>query len=203
MLFFLRASVCFPIIVALGCEQIPEIDYSVYPDWTSSRYILPYPIGSSFEVAQGNHSPASGDVWTSHRWDGPLAYAYDFFMPIGSPVIAVRAGKVIWIVEQYSDDENAADQGNGLAIVHEDGSLAVYGHLTRNGVLVELGDHVEQGEKIALSGCSGASPVPHLHFHVSPTAREVNSRSIPITFRNTTPNPQGLKIGEEYPALAY
>lgn len=201
MLFILRAHTCLLIIVAFGCKQIPEIDYSVYEDWKSSMYILPYPAGFSFEVAQGNHSPARSEDWNSHRWDGPWAYAYDFFMPIGSPVIAVRAGKVIWIEEKYTDDDNAADKGNGLAIVHEDGTLAVYGHLTQNGVLVELGDYVEQGEKIALSGSSGASPIPHLHFHVSPTPKEVNSRSIPITFRNTTPNQKGLKIGEVYPAL--
>ena len=45
-------------------------------------------------------------------------------------------------------------------------TYAVYGHLTHGGSKVEVGDTVTQGQLIALSGNSGMSRGPHLHFAV-------------------------------------
>jgi murein DD-endopeptidase MepM/ murein hydrolase activator NlpD len=90
-----------------------------------------------------------------------------------------------------------------VTITHDDRTVAVYGHLKQNGSLVKVGDHVEQGQVFALSGNSGASEEPHLHFHVSPDIKSLDDESLPVTFRNTTPNPRGLERGTEYPALAY
>jgi murein DD-endopeptidase MepM/ murein hydrolase activator NlpD len=49
---------------------------------------------------------------------------------------------------------------------HSDGSQAFYGHLKYNGVLVNVGDTVRTGQIIALSGSTGYSALPHLHFMV-------------------------------------
>ena len=54
--------------------------------------------------------------------------------------------------------------GYVVYIQHADGRETRYGHLSR--VLVNVGDHVDQGDKIALSGNTGRSTGPHLHFEV-------------------------------------
>ncbi len=47
-----------------------------------------------------------------------------------------------------------------------DGSIAYYWHLQKDGVLVNIGDTVQTGQWIGLSGNTGYSAFPHLHFEV-------------------------------------
>lgn len=54
--------------------------------------------------------------------------------------------------------------GNKVEILDKNGRRLVYAHLRE--VLVNIGDYVKQGDIIGLSGCSGGSRVPHLHFEV-------------------------------------
>lgn len=171
-----------------------------HPDWASSEYVLPYPAGIGYEVVQGNCSSGAA-YWNSHQVGTPWTYAYDFLMPIGSPIAAVRAGTVVFVREQYTDIDKGLEKGNAVVIEHEDGTFAGYGHLTHNGALVALGQQVIQGQAIALSGNSGESVIPHLHFQVSPCQVMESCKSLPITFRNTKPHPSGLLVGEVYVAL--
>ena len=53
-----------------------------------------------------------------------------------------------------------------MIIQHEDSSRAGYWHLQKDGVLVEVGDTVQKGQVIAISGKTGYSAIPHLHFLV-------------------------------------
>lgn len=171
-----------------------------HPDGATSEYILPYPPGIAYEVVQGNCSPSTA-YWNSHQVGTPWTYAYDFLMPIGSPIAAVRAGTVVFVREQYTDTDKGLEKGNAVVIEHEDGTFAGYGHLTHNGALVALGQQVIQGQAIALSGNSGESVIPHLHFQVSPCRVMESCESRPITFRNTKAHPHGLLAGEVYMAL--
>src|SRR5258708_31582232 len=54
--------------------------------------------------------------------------------------------------------------GNYLVIKHDDGTFGVYWHMEHNGVLVSVGQKIAQGEEIALSGNTGNSSAPHVHF---------------------------------------
>ncbi len=161
-----------------------------FPSQETSPYVLPYPVGVTHNIRQGNCNAAN-----THN--GPEEYAYDFEMPIGSELVAVRGGRVFAVVERFTDDQHGADQGNVLAIDHGDRTYAKYGHLTFNGGLVEVGDVVEQGQRIALSGNSGISRAPHLHFAVKhcPEGTGLGTAGcvgIPVTFSNTIPHPNGL-----------
>ena len=171
-----------------------------HPDWANSEYVLPYPAGIAYEVVQGNCSPSTAH-WNSHQIGTPWTFAYDFLMPVGSPIAAVRAGTVVFVREQNTDIDKGLENGNAVVIEHEDGTYAGYGHLTHNGALVETGQEVAQGQVIGLSGNSGESVIPHLHFQVSPCRVMESCESLPITFRNTKPHPNGLLVGEVYVAL--
>ncbi|MCS6971854.1 MAG: M23 family metallopeptidase [Turneriella sp.] len=81
----------------------------------------------------------------------------DIACPIGTPVVASAEGTVIF---------TGSKKGYGKTVVleHRNGYQTLYGHLDR--ILVKPGDKVKQGEKIALSGTTGRSTGPHLHFEV-------------------------------------
>lgn len=166
-------------------------DCGPWPSQQSSPFVLPYPAGTSYLVIQGNCSPGTHAAGTR---DG---YAYDFAMPIGSSVIAARAGVVAELEERFADGNGVVAESNYVLLRHDDGSASVYFHLTRNGALVALGQAVRQGEAIALSGQTGRADIqPHLHFGVLGRS----GVTIPVTFRNTESHPDGLQRGISYPA---
>ncbi|RMH88619.1 M23 family metallopeptidase [Lysobacter pythonis] len=92
--------------------------------------------------------------------------AIDFVAPVGTPVIAARAGTVMRAEGRFGDTPGRFDQANFLRILHGDGSMAVYAHLQHGSLQVTPGQWVETGQVIARSGNSGYSSGPHLHFAV-------------------------------------
>jgi murein DD-endopeptidase MepM/ murein hydrolase activator NlpD len=151
--------------------------------------VLPYPVGRSYVVLTGNCDPAHSGV---------NRYGFDFTMAIGTEISAAMGGIVVLVIEQWPDSSHDGNQNNGLVIEQDNGLFGNYWHLTQNGVLVALGERVEQGAVVALSGSSGTGP-KHLHFHVS--ACQPGCGSEPINFRNTDPNPRGPTSGRAWPAL--
>ena len=129
------------------CEDEP------YPSWETSSYVLPYGVGTSHRVLQGNCTPSWFDSWNSHQEAAPWAFAYDFEMPIGTPILAARGGTAVYVLDSLPDDY--WDKENLLIIEHSDGTYSAYAHLTQGGSLVEEGQQVAQGERIALAGMSG------------------------------------------------
>jgi murein DD-endopeptidase MepM/ murein hydrolase activator NlpD len=124
---------------------------------TSFIYALPYPAGKARLMVQGYNSRFS------HR--GRLGL--DFKMKTGSPITAVRSGVVLSVQESFSKggaNRRYYGKANSVSIRHSDGTIASYGHLQHNGVDVNVGDSVRQGQVIARSGSTGYSALPHLHF---------------------------------------
>jgi hypothetical protein len=105
--------------------------------------------------------------------NGTLHAAFDYGVPIHTPVFAVRAGKILKVVDSIPNlraDENgkSGDPPNFiLQRVKFRGAHAtvIYAHISpRPPDLVHEGDHVEEGQQIALSGHNGHSEGPHLHI---------------------------------------
>ena len=161
--------------------------YRISCDWTigdkdalhddEQLYLLPYENGKSYRVLQGYGSRFS------HV--GLEQYAVDFNMSVGTPVHAARDG-VVARIEESSDkgcwDDGCGTFANYIVILHDDGTTGEYYHLQQNGALIDVGDHIVAGQKIALSDNTGHTRMPHLHFAVYRAAEWGNTQSIPVRF---------------------
>ena len=89
----------------------------------------------------------------------------DWATAVGTPVVASCGGRV-----------SKAGWGSGYGYViyidHEDGRQTRYAHLSK--ILVKTGDYVKQGQRIALSGNTGITSGPHLHFEILINGTQVN-----------------------------
>ncbi|NGO78703.1 M23 family metallopeptidase [Streptomyces sp. YC504] len=100
-----------------------------------------------------------GGMW-AHKHSGQ-----DFAVPIGTPVESVHAGTVVKAGPNGAGDGPA--YGNAVVIKHDNGKYSQYAHLSK--VQVRVGQHVNTGQQIALSGNTGNSSGPHLHFEIRTT----------------------------------
>jgi murein DD-endopeptidase MepM/ murein hydrolase activator NlpD len=140
-------------------KEAKLLQKGVIRDDTSYVYALPFKEGKSFRVIQGYFS----------RLTHKERAALDFNMKVGTKITAVREGIVIRVKEDGVRGglrRKFRPDGNNVVIQHPDGSRAGYWHLQKDGALVNVGDTVKKGQVIALSGKSGYSALPHLHFIV-------------------------------------
>ncbi len=157
-------------------------------------YSLPYTAGQTFNVSQGYHGAFS------HT--GPDEYAIDWKMPPGTKVHAARDGVVV----QSKDDSNIGGPSrkfekcaNCILIQHSDSTIGIYAHLLKGGNQVKVGDKVKVGDWIALSGNTGFTSGPHLHFSVFKTKSGKERESIPVRFQTAgAPAAITLVTGESY-----
>ena len=112
-------------------------------------------------------------VFLIQAYDSKMSHkgelALDFKVKKNTKICAARDGIVIAARENSEKGglkaENMSD-GNHISIKHYDGSVAHYWHLIKDGVFVTVGDTVTKGQVIGLTGNTGYSAFPHLHFEV-------------------------------------
>ena len=147
-------------------KQIKLLQRSVIKDDTSYVYLLPFENNGPHLLMQGYFGKFS------HKERAAL----DFKMKQGTKVLAARDGVVIRVKEDSDKGglKKAYRQfGNNIIIQHIDGSRSGYWHLQKDGALVNVGDSVRKGQVIGLSGNTGYTSGPHLHFIVW---RSLNNR---------------------------
>ncbi|MEI5098547.1 M23 family metallopeptidase [Streptomyces sp. PmtG] len=121
-----------------------------------------------------------GSMW-AHKHSGQ-----DFAVPTGTVVEAVRAGTVVKAGPNGAGDGPA--YGNAIVIKHANGTYSQYAHLSR--VEVRVGQAVGTGQRIALSGNTGNSSGPHLHFEIRTTPNYGRSAVDPVSFLRK----QGVRV---------
>ncbi|MBL7714377.1 MAG: M23 family metallopeptidase [Bdellovibrionales bacterium] len=92
------------------------------------------------------------------RRNGDFHEGVDLKAGIGTPVYAVDRGKVIYAGNRISG------YGKMVVIKHASGLASIYAHNSK--LFVRAGESVLQGNRIALSGNTGKSSGPHVHFEV-------------------------------------
>lgn len=133
----------------------------------------------------------------SHH-DAENRHALDFAVPVGTPVLAARGGVVMQAQGGFRghglDRTRDAGRANYIRILHDDGSMGLYAHLAEGGVLVDIGQRVETGQRIGLSGNTGYSTAPHLHFAVQ-VNRAMQLETIPFRMPSAQPGPGAVASG--------
>ncbi|WP_314225407.1 M23 family metallopeptidase [Streptomyces zaehneri] len=109
----------------------------------------------------------------------------DFAVPSGTKVMAAHGGTVVKAGGNGAGDGPA--YGNAIVIKHANGVYSQYAHLSH--ISVKVGQIVKTGQKIALSGNTGNSSGPHLHFEIRTTAN-YGSAINPVTFLHS----KGVKV---------
>ena len=101
----------------------------------------------------------NGGMWASKH------SGQDYAVPTGTTVMAAHGGTVVKAGPNGAGDGPA--YGNAVVIKHGNGTYSQYAHLSQ--VNVKIGQVVKTGQKIALSGNTGNSSGPHLHFEIRTT----------------------------------
>ena len=177
----MRGAITF-LLFLFSLASFSQTNYSIrdlkegkFKNDSSYIYSLPFEKGKKVFLIQAYDSKMS------HK--GELAL--DFKVKKGTKIFAAREG-VVTSLRKDSDkgglkDENLAD-GNYIIIQHSDGSSGMYWHLQKEGVLVNVGDTVKKGQAIGLSGNTGYSAFPHLHFEVQGYDADSNYKQLPTRF---------------------
>jgi murein DD-endopeptidase MepM/ murein hydrolase activator NlpD len=159
-------------------------------------YRLPFALSSTVRVSQ-----AFPDVIT--HGDPSSQYAIDFVMPVGTHVFAAREGVVIEVASDFFEHGTnlKADgpRANVVRVLHDDGTMSLYGHLNWNSIRVVPGQRLARGEYLADSGNTGFTTGPHLHFVVQRN-RGGALVSVPIEFAGSGGDAVTVRSRESYTA---
>jgi murein DD-endopeptidase MepM/ murein hydrolase activator NlpD len=122
-------------------------------------------------------------------------------MPSGTPVRAARGGVVVGARDD--SDVGGADtkferEANFILIQHSDGTLGHYVHLSKGGNRVRIGQAVQTGDWIGLSGNTGHSTGPHLHFSIFKARNGKQRQTIPVRFKTSNSTATTLVRGRAY-----
>lgn len=124
------------------------------------------PVGSSWESRVTSEFGYRSDPFTGQTKGHT---GIDIAVPTGTPVRAALPGVVT------KATYNAGGYGYYVMIDHGNGMVTLYAHNSK--LLVSVGDTVEAGDTVSLSGSTGRSTGPHLHFEVRVNGQRVNPRS--------------------------
>lgn len=114
-----------------------------------------YPLGRAGNIIGTPHA----GTHTLGNWQSDNAV--DIGVPVGTPVLAVRGGKVVKVGGGYSGGSSRFD-GYQVTVQLDDGNSVFYTHLSD--AIVKAGDKITGGQRIGTSGA--ANGVPHLHMGV-------------------------------------
>jgi len=179
-----------PIVVPARTEIF--VDQVHYMGQGTLEFGFHFSVGTPSDI-QEDHSllrpPFSGSFQISQAFNGGYShnlpgnrYAMDISMPVGTPILAAKSGTVLDMRDSFdghSTDPAERARTNYIRILHSDGTMTLYAHLKAQSGVVHPGQHVKAGQLLALSGNTGYSTGPHLHFAVQ---RNDGARLVSIPF---------------------
>lgn len=127
--------------------------------WPLDKIYITQKFGERPEVYGPRLKGHNGTDFRTRFVDSPLAHRY---------VTACDDG-----ICEYVKNQGKADYGMNIRIRHKDGSLTLYGHLSK--FYITEGQWVVRGQQIGLSGNTGFSDAPHLHLGYMPKNPDKNN----------------------------
>lgn len=124
--------------------------------------------------------PGGYEQVTSLLKDRPTHAGMDFKVPVGAPVVTPRAGTVT------RADWNWTNNGNCVEVRWADGTLARFLHLSDT--QVKAGQRLSAGAVVGLSGNTGRSTAPHLHYELEKRGKTLDPIDVHDTKRRTLPD---------------
>ncbi len=163
------------VVWQVAIEIIPSDGNVANSDNPNAPAVSSAPNKVLFQQFQQGSCPAQ-DIVGGTFWTNPLDSGYvimrgftsyhpaiDLAVPVGTPVKAANGGRVIFA------GWDSWGYGNMVAIVHGP-TISMYAHLDDGGVYVSCGQDVVSGQVIGVSGNTGNSQGPHLHFEIRSTS---------------------------------
>ncbi|HWT14177.1 MAG TPA: M23 family metallopeptidase [Patescibacteria group bacterium] len=141
------------------------------------RHVYAWPLAETrrSRISQGFNGPTHDEEFSQ--------FAIDIAVKEGTPVVAARAGVVVFLEDRFFesglDRTSFRDKANHVRILHDDGSMATYAHLAPDSVRLVPGQRVAVGDEIGRSGNTGFSSGPHLHFAIL-VNRDMKIVSVPF-----------------------
>ena len=166
-------------------REIPKLEFKaalgdpekkiIYP-----KIALPIPENKAVRIIQGYNGSYS-------HFKAPSKFAIDFKLKVGDTIFAAFEGFAVRVREGFTKggkDIRLLDYANSIIIYNQEtGLFFQYSHLAFRGALVEVGEWVNQGQPIGISGMTGYTDIPHLHFNVlAPDPHELQLISVPVDF---------------------
>ncbi len=168
------------VVAMLDATQAGELWLDALPGDPNAK---PRDVVYSLPLRQNAFRIEQGYGGSFSHVDPENRFAVDFAASIGTPVLAARDGVVMQVESDFDKAglkvEKYGGRANLIRIVHDDGTMSVYAHLKTEGVLVRVGQRVRSGQQIGLSGNTGFTTGPHLHFAVQ-VNRGMRLESLPF-----------------------
>lgn len=148
----------------LGGETTATLQFKVNQ---SGAVEVELPFDGDFPISYG---PSS----SHHQAQRGANWAYDFATPLGTEVLSVGAGVVVDLRsfvpdgglasgDKFDPSRGAGGFGNYVTVKLDSGIFVTYMHLAQDGVSVEIGERVETGDLLGITGSTGVRTAPHLH----------------------------------------
>ncbi|MDE7262546.1 MAG: peptidoglycan DD-metalloendopeptidase family protein [Oscillospiraceae bacterium] len=138
-----------------------EAELAKQLNWTASvgGYIWPETVSKRITSPMGGRDINYPGASTNHKGVdiGGVGYSTN--------VLATKAGQVMTAAYHKS-------YGNYVVIFHGTGNTTLYAHMSS--IKVKVGDYVNQGDVIGVTGCTGVSTGPHLHYEITENGARVN-----------------------------
>lgn len=148
---------------------------------TNPTMALPFPRGRSYKIIQGYNGTFSHHEISSR-------YAIDFNLQINDTICSADNGYIVGVIKDYRYGGKTREwkpYSNFITVYHpHSGLYTQYVHLVHQGAFVKTGDSVRRGQPIGLSGATGYSDGPHLHFNVLKPLAGGQFESVPVEFEN-------------------
>lgn len=175
----------------------------------STRYRFPFDPSTPRKLYQGvggEGTPGAApdsrfkEFEDAARHAGWSRFAFKFWLPVGTKVLAARGGEVVRVIDGFNPREFEM-RGNldSVWVLHADGTVGVYMHL--NGSIPwRPGDRVETGDALGAAGTPGYVKSPLLHFSVVRIDREGNPETVDIRFDDGSARGLVPVAGRWYPS---